>query len=658
MNISTLAKILGVSLNELRDTGVKQRIRGFQGRNTRIPYESALEVTKILRPDKLKNLKNDDKIYLPATLTVGEFAETIGKPVGLVVKTLLMNGVMATLNEKIDYDTASLVAEELRVDVYPEDASILDEIVDESELQMMKTFEVSSDSATLVTRPPVVTVMGHVDHGKTTLLDTIRKTNVVADEAGAITQHIASYQIQYQPQEDSFTHLIKGSTGYKITFVDTPGHEAFTAMRARGTQLADIIILMVSATEGPKPQTIEVIERAKLSKTPLIVAINKIDLPNADIEKTKTDIAAFGIVPEEWGGETAFIPVSAKKNENIETILNTILLMAEVSELTGQSDGDGQGVVIESVVDKQMGAQSTVLITKSSLSVGDFVAAGEMVGKIKRITNSEGKAIQTAELAEPVSIFGLPSITTIGDFVTRYSSKKEAEKAVSIEKLKQQKKRKMVVRDDGKETDTLNVILKADVSGSLEALKESILKIPQEQTKIVIKHDSVGNVTETDINFAATTGSTILAFHTNIENSAEKVLKKDAVNLIQSNIIYEILEWLEEQLLKRIKHEVRIDVLGWAEVLATFSSDKKDIHIFGGEVKDGKILYNKHVRLKRDEEEVCIMEIVDLQKQKASTKEVNISQQFGISTKVISGKKGIKVKKGDILESIDEVVIQ
>jgi len=657
MNISTLAKILGVSLNELREAGQQNNIRGFYGRNTRIPYESAVDVTKVLRPDKVQKLKNDDKIYLPSTITVGEFAETIGKPVGIVVKTLLMNGVMATLNEKIDYDTATLVSQELGVEVFPEDASMIDTTVNESELQMMKMFEVSSDSAKLVTRAPVVTVMGHVDHGKTTLLDTIRKTNIVGGEAGAITQHISSYQIQYQPENDTFSKLIKGEKGYKITFIDTPGHEAFTAMRARGSQLADIIILMVSAVEGPKPQTVEVIERAKMSKTPVIVALNKIDLPNADTEKAKTAIAAFGLVPEEWGGETPFIPISAKNGLNIEKILDTILLMAEISEYKGEIQCAGQGVVIESVVDKQAGPQSTVLITKAELKVGDFVAAGEMVGKIKRMTNSEGKTVQKAELAQPVSVYGLPSIASIGDFVSVYDNKKQAEIAVAMEKLKQQKKRKIIVKDDGND-DVLNVILKADVSGSLEALQESILKIPQEQTKIIIKSAGVGNVSETDVNFASTTKSTILAFHTNIDSTAEKIIKKEVVNLIQSDIIYELLEWLEAQLLKRVKREVRIDVLGYAEILATFSSEKKDIHIFGGEVKDGKILASKHMRLMQDGQEVCIMEVVDLQKQKVTTKEVNISQQFGISTKIVSGKKGIKIKKGDILECIDEIVIK
>jgi len=656
MNISTLAKILGVGLNDLRETGVSRNIRGFYGRNTRIPYESAVEITKILRPEKVQKLKNDDRIYLSSVIKVGEFAETIGKPPGMVVKTLLMNGVMATLNEKIDYDTAALVAEELGVEVFPDDPAMLTSASSEESLQVVQTFEASSDKAQLITRPPVVTVMGHVDHGKTTLLDTIRKTNVVASEAGAITQHISSYQIEYQPTADTFSHLVKGQNGYKITFVDTPGHEAFTAMRARGTQLADLIILMVSAVEGPKPQTIEVIERAKISKTPVIVALNKIDLPNADPEKVKTDIAAFGLVPEEWGGETPFIPVSAKTGENIEKILDTILLMAEINEYKGEVNCLGQAVVIESVVDKQAGAKSTVLITKSQLAIGDFVAAGQMVGKIKLITNSLGKNVTSAGLVEPVSIYGLPTIANIGDMVVVYPSKKEAENAVSMEKLKQSKMRKMVVRDNSLDGDTLNVILKADVSGSLEALKESILKIPQEQTTIVIKAASVGSVSESDVNFASTTGATILAFHTDIDSTAERVIKKEQVNLIQSDIIYVLLEWLEAQILKRVKHEVRIDVLGEAEVLAVFTSEKRDVQIFGGEVKDGKISSGKLLRIMRAGEEVAKMEVVELQRNKAPAKEANISQQFGISAKLQTGKA--KVQKGDIMQSIDEVVVK
>lgn len=275
MNISTLAKILGVSIADLREEANKNNIKGFHGRNTRIPYNSAIEITSLLRPEKAKNLENDDKIYLPPTLTAQELADAISRPPGLVVKTLVLSGIMVTLNERIDYDTASLIASELNVEVFPEnknyDTNPKEQIIDNT----TKHFDTETDSDTIeiVSRPPVVTVMGHVDHGKTTLLDTIRNSNVVEGEAGAITQHISTYQTTYNDK--------------KITFVDTPGHEAFTAMRARGSQLADFIILVVAATEGPKPQTVEVIERAKISSTPVIVAINKIDLPGADIEKSQ-----------------------------------------------------------------------------------------------------------------------------------------------------------------------------------------------------------------------------------------------------------------------------------------------------------------------------------------------------------------------------------
>jgi small GTP-binding protein len=324
MNISTLAKILGVSINELRETGQKSGVYGFSGRNTRISYQSAVDITKVLKPDKLAKLSNDDKIYLPQSVKVADLAETIGKSTGLVVKTLLMNGVMATINEQIDYDTASLISAELGVEVFPEDPNFFTSDSD-TETNLIKTIEYSNVAGIdkqYTNRPPVVTIMGHVDHGKTTLLDYIRKSNIVAGEAGAITQHISSYKINYQ--------------GKNITFVDTPGHEAFTAMRARGSQLADFVILVVSAVEGPKPQTIEVIERAKMAKTTVIVVLNKIDLPQSDPEKVKTEISQFGLVPEEWGGQTPFIEISAKTGKNVDKLLDAILLFAEVADLKGQ----------------------------------------------------------------------------------------------------------------------------------------------------------------------------------------------------------------------------------------------------------------------------------------------------------------------------------
>jgi translation initiation factor IF-2 len=633
MNISTLARLLGKSIPQLRDIAQGEGIPGFQGRNTRIPYNSAVQITKVIAPERLEKLKNDDKIYLPASLTVAELSEAIGKPPGIVVKTLILNGVMATLNEKIDYDTASLISQELGVEVYPESPEAAFGVKEES---LEKTFG-KDLQGNLIDRPPVVTVMGHVDHGKTTLLDTIRKSNVVAGEAGAITQHISSYQIEYQ--------------GKKVTFIDTPGHEAFTAMRARGTQLADFIILMVSAVEGPKPQTVEVIERAKMSKTPVVVALNKIDLPNADQEKAKAEVAKFGLVPEEWGGDVQFIPVSAKNNVNLDKLLEAVLLMAEVAELKGQVDEPGQAVVVESHVDQHLGIVATILVTRHHLKVGDSVACGEVTGKIRAIRNSEGKVVQEAKICDPVQITGLSGIVSTGDQLTVYATQKEAQNAADMEKVKKAHKRTYIYQQETSSGD-LNVILKADVAGSLEALKESILKIPQENTKIRLVGESVGKVTEGDVEFAQTTGSTILAFHTDILPKAADALDKQKVNLIQSAIIYEILEWVEEQLLKSIKHETRIEVIGKAEVLASFKSDKPRLQVFGGEVKWGKLLDNKEFRLLKDGEEAGRLEIVELQKNKVKVKEVNIAQQFGASVK---GKA--KVEVGSFIECIDEIVI-
>jgi len=640
MNISTLAKILGVSINELRDTGQKSGVYGFSGRNTRISYQSAVEITNILKPEKLAKLTNDDKIYLPQTIKVADLSETIGKSTGLVVKTLLMNGVMATINEQIDYDTASLISSELGVTVYPEDPDIFTTDAD-NETNFIKTIEytdVSDSDKKYQTRPPVVTIMGHVDHGKTTLLDYIRKSNVASGEAGAITQHISSYKITYK--------------GKNITFVDTPGHEAFTAMRARGSQLADFVILVVSAVEGPKPQTVEVIERAKMAKTPVIVVLNKIDLPDSDPEKVKTEISQFGLVPEEWGGQTPFISVSAKTGQNVDKLLETILLYAEVNDLKGQVECAGQAVVIESHLDRAMGVVTSVLVVKGEIRVGDTVRAGEYVAKIRRLETSEGKYIKSATLADPVVLIGLPEIVNTGEPIVVYTNIRQAQTDATLEKQKRAKRKVTVTNQLASSDNQINVILKADVSGSLEALKEAIIKTPQEHARVVIKSESVGAITENDVEFANTTGSTLIAFHTTISGNLEKQIQKYNVNLVQSDIIYEILEWIEDQILKHVKHEIKIISLGKATVLKLFKSEKATIQVLGGEVIDGKILDNKTILVHRGKEQIGKLEVVQLQRNKDKVTEVNISQQFGIS---VTGK--VKVQVGDVLESIDEKVV-
>jgi translation initiation factor IF-2 len=657
MNISTLAKILGVSINDLRDTGEKNKIYGFKGRNTRIPYNSAIAITKILKPDKLTKLKNDDKIYLPASMTVSEFAENIGKSAGEVIKMLLMSGIMATLNERIDYDTASLLASEMRIEVFPENGDINSNGDEPEDLSLMRTIEYDTINKEYIRRPPVVTVMGHVDHGKTTLLDTIRSANVVSGEAGAITQHISSYNIEYTPKNKDLlkADLAKSKSGaIKMTFVDTPGHEAFAAMRARGSQLADFIILMVSAVEGPKPQTVEVIERAKLSKTPVIVAINKIDLPEADVERAKAEIAGFGLTPEEWGGETPFVPVSAKTGENLDKLLETILQHAELADLKGEINCQGQAVVIESHVDRTKGVETTVLVIKEKLAVGNIMRCGGLVSKVKRIETTTGKSIQSADIGDPVVIYGVPEVVGIGEPIIIYKNQKQAQTDADIENLKRSSTKKIVNVDANIITkdNQINIMLKADVTGSLEALKEAILKIPQEKVKLFIKSESVGELTESDIDFAKISGSTIVAFHTRYSSGIESMIEKNKVNVVSSDIIYELLNWTEEEIVKNTKHEIKITVLGQARILQLFRSDDPKLQVMGGEVFEGKLFSNKAVRVMREEKELGRMEIAQLQNNRVKTTDVKMGNQFGIS---LSGK--VKVQKGDILESIDEMVI-
>jgi translation initiation factor IF-2 len=501
-------------------------------------------------------------------------------------------------------------------------------------------YDTPDSEKTMVERNPIVTIMGHVDHGKTTLLDYIRKSKVAEGEAGSITQHISSYKINYNKKN--------------ITFLDTPGHEAFTAMRARGGQIADFVILVVSAVEGPKPQTIEVIERSKISKTPVIVVLNKIDLPGADVEKVKNEVAKFGLVPEEWGGEVPFIPISAKTGEGVDKLLENILLHTEVANLKAEVDCPGQAIVIESNLDRQMGVTATVLVNKNVLKVGDIIRAGEYVGKIRKLENDLGKTIQKAKVGDPVLLIGLPEVIPMGEAVIVYNSQKQAQTDATIEKNKRQNRRVNYYKENVSDAkNQINVVLVADVSGSLEAFKEAIIKTPQEHAKIIIKDEVIGQVNEKDVQFADTSNSTILAFHTKITQKAESLMARLKVNMVASDIIYELLEWVEEEILKHIKHEVKTTVVGKAEVLATFKSEKSTIQVFGGEVIDGKLVESKEIRIVRDKKEIGRMEIVELQKNKQKVSEVNISQQFGISAK---GK--IKIQKGDILESLEETIVR
>jgi translation initiation factor IF-2 len=652
MNISTLAKILGTSINELRSVGQKQGIKDFFGRNTRITYNSAIRVTEIIKPEKLSKIKDsdDDKIYIPSNIIVSEFAETIAVPLPRVIKTLVLNGVIATMNESIDFDTASLIAEELGVEIFPEEGDMFEA---ETNTNLIKTVEYGGDKKEIL-RPPVITVMGHVDHGKTTLLDTIRKTNVVAGEAGAITQHISSYKIEYLPDDKGLQNLnlVKGKKGYKLTFIDTPGHEAFTAMRARGSQLADIIILMVSAVEGPKPQTVEVIERAKISKTNIIVALNKTDLPESDPERVKGEIAQYGLVPEEWGGNVPFIEISAKTGTNIDKLLENILIHSEHLELKGQIDCLPQAVVVESHLDTQLGVVSTVLVIKDKLKVGDIIRCGTSVSKIRKMEDSSGKMMMEAGLSDPVMLLGLSEVAGIGEPIIVYKSQKDAINAANVEKLKNSKK--VISGGQTKATDNqINIILKADVSGSLEALKEAIMKIPQDKVRVVVKNDSVGEISESDIEFAKVTGSTILAFHTSYNTKIEGIIRKEGITVFSSDIIYEILHWVEEEILKNTKHETKIIVLGKAEILATFKAEKNHQQVFGGEVLEGKVLSNKELRVVRAGQEIGKLEIIEIQKNKAKTTEVFQGQQFGICTN-----NKVKIQKGDIVECIDEVLVK
>jgi translation initiation factor IF-2 len=642
MNISTLAKLLGATSSELREVGIRNKIRGFHGRNTRIPYSSALEITKIIRPEKEANLKDDDNIYLPATMTVAEFAESVDKPVGLVMRHLLMNGVMATINEKIDFDTAAIISSELNIEVQKMETDFGDSVLED-----VSQSKILSSDAMLAKRPMIVTIMGHVDHGKTTLLDSIRDTNVVATEAGAITQHITSYKIEFQ--------------GEQITFLDTPGHEAFAAMRARGSQIADVVVIVVSAVEGVKPQTLEVIQRVKLAKTKVVIALNKVDLPEADQVKVTQEIAGYGLVPEEWGGEVPFIPISAKLGTNVDKLLETLITISQIEEFKGEINVAGQAVVVESHLDNKLGVLTALIVTKGEIKTGDYVVVGDTYCKIKQIRDSNNKILKTAGLSEPIAILGLNKLVDTGEVMVTYPDKKTAENT-AIEEARRRSVKKISIQrlssnlvDKKGSGNNLHIVLKADVNGSLEALKEAILKIPTEGVNLVIKDASVGQISENDLQFSVTSDSTIIAFNTSANQQALKWIKdnKNKVELIQSSVIYELLSWVEEAILSRVKKEIKQVSIGKAEVLAIFKSEKAHLQVFGGEVTENKISSNKKIKVWRNGQDIGILEIVEIQRNKQKVSEVFQPQQFGISTN-----NKVKIQKGDLIESFDEVVVK
>jgi translation initiation factor IF-2 len=590
-------------------------------RNTQNVTDSAASVKK----------KQDfpTSIELDGPVTVKVLAEKMGREVSEIIKKLMMDGIMATINQEIDVDTATLLADEFGVVVEqvapPEDPTEIEEIVDSPE--------------SLKFRPPVVTIMGHVDHGKTSLLDAIRQTNVTSHEAGGITQHIGAYQVRYE--------------GKKIVFMDTPGHEAFTAMRARGAQVTDIAVLVVAADDGVMPQTIESINHAKSAGVPIIVAINKIDKEGANPEMVKQQLTEYGLVGEDWGGDTIMVPVSAHKKIGLEDLLENILVLAEVSDLKANPDRPAHGVVIEAKLDKGRGPVASVLVQKGTLHVGDSIIVGTCYGNVRAMTNERGERMKKAEPSIPVEILGLNDVPEAGDImdavdekIARSVATKRAEKK-RTEELHQNQK---VTLDDlfkqiqEGELKELSLIIKGDVQGSVEALSQSLASIKSDEVRITIVHSGVGAINESDVMLASASNALIIGFNVRPDSAARKMAEHENVDLRTYRVIYDAINDVEAAMKGMLAKKFEEKILGRVAVRKVYTTPK--VIVAGSYVTEGKITSSSKVRLIRNGIVVHEGEIDSLRRFKDDVKEVNEGYECGIS---LEGYRDIK--EGDEIEA-------
>ena len=601
-------------------------VNAYKRRETAFPKDSE---HKFEAPTEF--IKKD--IEVPSSIQVGELAKLMAVKGNIVVKNLMGLGVVANINDIIDQETAILVVEEIG-----HNGIALKEENFEEDLANLINY---ADEAT--SRSPVVTVMGHVDHGKTTLLDFIRKTKVVDGEAGGITQHIGAYEVETS----------KG----KITFIDTPGHAAFSSMRARGANTTDIVILVVAANDGIKPQTEEAINHAKAAGVSIVVAINKIDLDGADIDKVKGDLAAKDLAPEDWGGTTQMVPVSALKGTGVDKLLESVSLEAELLELRAHHKGQAQGVVIESELDKFRGSVATFLIQNGTLKVGDLVASGNSIGKIKSIVNSDGTKIKNAGPSAAVEVLGLNNVPNAGDPFQVVENEKQAREIAEYRITKEKEKKLLKQKDDsagdlfeslGQESKkVLNVIVKTDVGGTREAIAASLNDLSNDLAKVKIVSSGVGGITESDANLALAVDSIILGFNVRADNSAKKIIEDESIPLSYHSIIYELLDDVKARMSGLLDPIIKEEIVGTAEVLEVFNSPKFG-QIAGCNVIEGTVFKNKPVRVLRDEIVIFEGELDSLRRFKEDVNEVKNGTECGMGIKNYKD-----IKPGDKIEVYD-----
>jgi len=577
------------------------------------------------------------KIELPASIVVRDLAQKIEKSPIEVIKRLMANGVMATINQAVDFETAAIVIAEYGLEAVPEKKE--ESKKEESgELPLWRKLLADEDAARLVRRPPVVTILGHVDHGKTSLLDAIRQTDVAAGEAGGITQHIGAYQVEQK--------------GRLITFLDTPGHAAFTAMRARGAQGADIVILVVAADDGVMPQTREAIAHARAARVPIVVALNKIDKPNANPDWVKKQLAELGLVPDEWGGSTLVIPVSAKQGQGIDDLLEGVLLVADNLEIRANPDGQVFGSVIEAQVDRAKGTVATLLVQNGTLRVGDLVVAGKAYGRLRAMTDYRGRPVKKATPSMPVSIIGLNEVPSAGDLFRVVASEKEARALVAerieAEKAQTQKRKRASLEDlfasvQSGEAKELNLIVKADVQGSLEPIRVELNKLGQGEIGINVLYAEAGNIGENDVMLAAASKAILIGFNVQAEVSARRLAEAEGVSIRLYDVIYRMSEDIEKALRGMLEPETIEKIIGRASVLAVFAASKFG-RVAGCRVTEGELRRGAKARLYRGTDLVYEGEIASLRHEKEDVREIRSGYECGVGLKNFSD-----IQAGDLL---------
>lgn len=650
MNITELARILRINPQELKEllpewgfsighkaikvdnNTAKKIIREWP--SLKREWEQKKMAEQIKKQDEVlpKEVKT---IMIPAVVTVRDYAELAGIPINRVLAELMKNGVFTSINEKIDFDTAAIIGENLNLDVR------LTEAVEEDKPEDKKLDDIiaSENVESLEKRPPVIVVMGHVDHGKTKLLDSIRESNVIAGEAGGITQHIGAYQVARKDQ--------------KITFIDTPGHEAFTAMRSRGAKVADIAILVVAADDGVKPQTIEAYRIIEAAKIPFIVAINKIDKETADINKTKQELSTkLNITPEDWGGKTICVPISAKDGIGIEELLDMVLLLAETeaNNLKANPQAAAAGTVVESNVDKGAGPLATILIQNGTLRVGDHLCFNDIFyGKVKALKNYLGEDVLEVGPSTPAKIIGLKISPTVGDILTVGEGQK-----LKIKKMRANNNAKDVfinAQDDDKKENklpTINVIIKADFLGSAEAIEESLLKLNNERVRVKIIYKGLGYITEGDVKRAEDSGAKIMGFNVKTSPQVEELIRERQVTVESFSIIYDLIKYVKEEMKLLVKPEIKRTDLGRLKVLAIFRTDNNG-QIVGGKVLDGELKNDCLLEIWRNDNFIANGKLARLQSGKQNVDTVEKNEEAGL---LYEG-EGV-ITEGDILLAYKE----